>query len=49
MIFRDQEKNRSRTEGAARPVDERLAPTGAERRPARIFDAEIGKSGKQDV
>ena len=41
MIFRDQGKNRSRTEGAARPVDERLAPTGAKRRPARLSDDEI--------
>ena len=35
--------------GAARPVDERLAPTGAERRPARLSDEEIGKPDKQDV
>jgi hypothetical protein len=35
--------------GAARPVDERLAPTGAKRRPARLSDEEIGKPDKQDV
>ena len=35
--------------GAARPVDERLAPTGAKRRPARLSDEEIGKPNKQDV
>ena len=34
---------------AARPVDERLASTGAERRPARLSDEEIGKPDKQDV